>query len=174
MFLARFGAFILAATFGWAALAKLLRFSEWRAALRAYRFSQPLERVAVKAVPIAEAAIATLLLARFTRVASVASIALLAAFSLVLYRAARQRGSRVPCGCFGRTRERDARIALARNAALMVVSAWLLGRGDDFAPWPPAPQGDEWVAAALTLLASALAAWAAATFASAAAQGRAR
>ena len=174
MFAARFAAFVLAATFAWAALAKISRFSGWREALRAYRLPAPVEPPALILVPATEAAIALLFIARLTDVAAVASVVLLATFSVVLYRTAQRSGSRLPCGCFGRTRERDVRVALARNAMLVVSAAWLLGRGESFAPWPPAPQGEEWFAAGLAALAAGLAVWVVTTFAGAAAQGRPR
>jgi hypothetical protein len=174
MFVARFGAFVLATTFAWASLVKIGRFSAWRDALSAYRLPEWARTGALALVPAVEATIAALFVVRATRVAAVASVVLLTGFSIFLYREARRRGARLPCGCFGRTRERDVRVSLARNAALVALAAWLLGRGSELSPWPPAPQGDEWIAAALTLAAAALATWAATTFTTAAARGRLR
>jgi hypothetical protein len=116
------GAWVLAAVFGWAAVAKVLRREVWVEALRAYDLGQ-FERAAVMLVPTLEAGIVVLVAGGFPRVAGLASLLLLAAFSAAVLRARARVGDRLPCGCFGRTARRDVRLVLFRNAALAALGA---------------------------------------------------
>jgi methylamine utilization protein MauE len=152
---------LLAATFAWAALAKVLRWSRWRTALTGYELPPALRVVAAAAVPLAEAGVASLLLAGLTRSGAAATVALLASFSGALLYARERRGDRLPCGCFGRATDRDYRVLLLRNAALGLLAAALLAAGRDVSPargWS-APSGDELLPAVLVAAGVVLVAW---------------
>jgi hypothetical protein len=59
-------------------------------------------------------------------------------FSLAVLRAQTRVGSRVPCGCFGRTARREVRLILFRNAVVAAVAA-LAAAGPGWVPgfrWP--------------------------------------
>jgi Methylamine utilisation protein MauE len=159
--LVRVLAALLAATFAWAAAAKLVRWSHWRAALDGYELPRALAAVATIGVPVAEAGAATLLLAGATRAGAAATIALLASFSGALLYARERRGDRLPCGCFGRATDRDYRVLLLRNSLLGLVAAILLARGRDVAlarGWA-APRGAEVLPAVLVAAGLGLAVW---------------
>jgi hypothetical protein len=74
-------------------------------------------------------------------------LALLVAFSFAVVRARRSPGDRLPCGCFGRTADRDSRLILARNAALAGLSLVALDSPSPLEAAPPSPA--DWVPAAL-------------------------
>jgi hypothetical protein len=124
--LLRVAAALLGFTFAWAALAKVVRWSRWREALRAYGLPSGAARVAALAVPVLEAASAALVLAGRTKIGAASTLALLASFSIALLYAQQRRGNRLPCGCFGRATERDYRVMLTRNALLGGLAAILL------------------------------------------------
>ena len=152
---------LLAATFAWAALAKVVRWSRWRAALEGYELPPLLRVGALGGVPVVEAGAAALLLAGLTRVGAALTIALLACFSAALFYARERRGGRVPCGCFGRATDRDYRVLLLRNGALGVLAASLLASRRDLSPargWA-APSGGDLLPAALVAGGVALVAW---------------
>lgn len=121
-------ALVLALAFGWAALAKVTRLDAWRVALAGYRLPHGVERTARVAVPVAEVAVAALLLTGgdVTKTGAALSVALLSAFSMAVLRARRLQGDRLPCGCFGGSGARDYRLMLVRNAALGAVAAAVL------------------------------------------------
>jgi hypothetical protein len=108
---------VVAVTFGWAAVAKLARLGRWRRALAAHRLPRRTEPFLVWAVPAAELAVPTLLLAGRARGAATLALVTLAVFTAALARASFRGGRQVPCGCFGREAV-DVRGALARNALL--------------------------------------------------------
>jgi len=129
-------AVVLAAVFTWAALSKILRSSAWWASLEQYALGWMRRPIAV-AVPVAELAVPALVAAGLPVEASGLAIVLLVAFSLALLRARRLHGNRVACGCFGRTRARDYRLLLARNAAIALVAAASLAA--PASPWGAGP-----------------------------------
>jgi uncharacterized membrane protein YphA (DoxX/SURF4 family) len=121
--------YILAVTFAWAGIAKLVGFSRWRAALEGFGLAGPARRAALVGVPVAELVVAVLLVVGLREVGAALALALLAAFSGAILVAARAKGARLPCGCFGGAKERDYRWMLVRNGALAVLAAVvLLGR----------------------------------------------
>lgn len=150
----------LAGVFAWAAAAKALAPGRWLAALAAYRLG-PLRGAAAVAVPTAEAAVALLVVAGAPGPASWLAVGLLAAFSAAVLRARRLHGDRLPCGCFGRSRPRDYRVVLARNAALGAGAVGTLATGASFPAlrWISLPGPGEAMPAALALLGLAAGAW---------------
>lgn len=117
----------LTATFAWAALAKFIRGDAWPKAVTGFGFRGALAQTIVFAVPLAEIAIVALFVAGALRPAGALTLALVAGFSGAIVRA---RGignrKRVPCGCFGGSRDTDYRLLLARNLALAVLAALVL------------------------------------------------
>jgi hypothetical protein len=111
------GGWVLAAIFGWAAAAKVLRREAWIGALRAYGLGA-LERPVAIGVPVAEAGVFALVVAGVPRAGALWSLALVVAFSAAVLRARARVGDRLPCGCFGRTARRGVRLVLFRNAAV--------------------------------------------------------
>jgi hypothetical protein len=112
--------------FVWAAAAKVVRFRAWRRALAGYGLHGATERLAAPAVPALEAAAALTLAFVSIKVGAALSLVLLGGFSLAVLRARAQRGNRLPCGCFGRTKARDYRLMLGRNAVLVIPAAAVL------------------------------------------------
>ena len=102
---------------------------------------------------------AGLLLLGATRAGAALVLALVAGFSLAILRAHAALGSRLPCGCFGSTRDRDYRVLLARNAVLATAAGGLLIFGRDVSGYPPAPTSDAWLAAVLAVAGSGLVIW---------------
>src|SRR5438270_11782423 len=82
------GAAVLGAVFGVAAASKLAGPSDWRRALGSYRLGR-LGRVALVGVPLAELAVAGLVVGGRPRAAAILALALLGSFSLAIVRAAR-------------------------------------------------------------------------------------
>jgi hypothetical protein len=121
-------ALVLGIALGWAALAKVARPRVWAAALNGYRLPHGVRTVALVVVPAAEGLAAVLLVlgGDATRAGAALGVALLAGFSLAVLRARRLHGRRLPCGCFGRSGDRDYRLMLVRNSALGVVAAAVL------------------------------------------------
>lgn len=159
MVLARLVAFLLALVFLWAAVAKAARPRRWSETVRRFALPGPLRGPASVAVPLVEAAVAGLFFLGATRTGAALVLALSALFSVAILRAHASQGSRLPCGCFGSTRERDYRVLLARNAALTAAAASLLVFGRDVRGYPPAPAGDAWPAAVLAVVGAGLVLW---------------
>ena len=159
--LLRVAAALLGLTFAWAALAKVLRPQQWRAALRAYRLPPGWAGIAAPGVPLLETAAAVLVLSGRTHLGAAVSLFLLAAFSTALLYVQQKRGAKVPCGCFGRATERDYRLMLGRNALLAGLAAVLLLASDDvwFADDLSAPSSGDLVPAALVIAGVALCVW---------------
>ena len=116
------GVIALACVFGVAAVAKLTRSAEWRVALEGYALG-PVKPVAAVGVPVAEFCVVALAISGLARPAAWLAIALVAAFSVAIVRAARRRPGRLPCGCFGSRATRSPSALLARNALLLVLAA---------------------------------------------------
>jgi hypothetical protein len=150
-------AVLLAVVFGWAFLAKVLGPRAWRRALGGYGLPAPIASAALVAVPVAEAAVTILLLAGSTTVGAGLALVLLSAFWIAVVRARRSLGDRLPCGCFGGNKLRDARLMLGRNAALAVLAgaALLEGQAPAFSP----PVAGEALPAILALIGAVLTAW---------------
>jgi hypothetical protein len=118
-------AVILAVVFGWAAAAKIIAPARWHRSLDGYALPPILRPAAAVGVPLAEVGVAGLALWGPTRASALLAIPLLAAFSAGLWRARRIHGDLIPCGCFGRSRRRDVRILLGRNAVLALLAVAL-------------------------------------------------
>ncbi len=152
-------ALLLAAAFGWAAVAKIARLSAWREALAGYRLPEKVELAARPLIPVGEGLVAVMLLAGgdVGKAGAAFGVALLSAFSLAVLRARRLHGDRLPCGCFGGSGHRDYRSMLVRNAVLgALAAAVLLGVGSFEIEAPDASQA---IPAALAALGLALVAW---------------
>jgi len=152
----RFAAAVLAAVFGWAAVAKVASPRRWRRALAALVLPQSFERVAVWAVPSGEALVPLLVLAGLPRAAAVWSGMLLVVFSVSVVVSRSGMTGRVPCGCFGGRGSVELRALLARNALLLAIAVSVAIRGADApAVWlPGAPEAGD--ALPLTLALGAL------------------
>lgn len=151
----------LATVFGWAALAKLVRWERWSDALGRYELPAVIARPARVAVPIAEGLVAIFIVVGATTAGSVLALSLLALFTAVVMRTGVSRGDAVPCGCFGGARERSATTLLVRNFGLAALAAIALS-----AEGPPrllegvaAPRGADALPALLIVLGVGLAAW---------------
>ena len=151
----------LAALLAWAAAAKVLRWHAWRAALEGYRLPGRLPMMAAAGTPVAEIGIAAILISPAPRAGAALTVALLAAFSLVVLRGRSLHGEKLPCGCFGGSRERDYRTMLLRNALLGVLAAIVLISGRDVKALAglSLPNGPELVPALLVALGILVAAW---------------
>jgi hypothetical protein len=160
-FAVRIALALLAATFAWAALAKLVRFRDWRAALERYHLPRPLLPVAAAGVPFAEAVVAGIVVAGAGKPGAALALALLAAFSLAVMRAQQVQGDKLPCGCFGRTKVRDYRLLIVRNALLGAGAAAVLFSGSTVAllEGVRAPDRGESIAAVLVVVGVALILW---------------
>lgn len=148
----------LALLFGWAAVAKLARFSAWKATLKGYALSRPLEILALPVVPVAEAAVVLLALSGQTGQSAALAVTLLIMFSAAVVRARGRHGRELPCGCFGKRKVRDYRALLLRNLALGIAAATVL-TGEPGRPLLEGlrpPRLDETLPALLLLLGLAL------------------
>jgi hypothetical protein len=150
--------YALALTFAWASATKLLRFSRWRRSLEGYGLRGTAADVVAAAVPPIELALAVLLVVGFRPVGAALSLALLATFSAAILRAARTRGSRLPCGCFGGDEARDYRLMLLRNAALGLLAAVIL-LGDRYGALRPLDGTIDPVPLALSVVGAAAICW---------------
>jgi len=124
-------ALLLSATFAWAALAK---FSDHPTTAGAFaRLGLPAPGFLARAVPLAESGLVVLLIAS-PRAGGAVALCLLAAFSLILWRA-RHRGA--PCSCFGGSGQRvHTSVVMARNAGLSLAalaSLWAVPQLPSFA-----------------------------------------
>ena len=121
---------LLMLTFTWSGMVKVGRPRRWLEALGVYRIPSPLQPLVFVAVPVAEIAIAGLILVGATKPAGALSVALLSSFCAALLRARKEEGDKLPCGCFGGEKERDYRVLLARNIALLLPAVVLMMSGD--------------------------------------------
>ncbi|MEA2508724.1 MAG: Methylamine utilization protein MauE [Actinomycetota bacterium] len=122
---------LVALVLGWAALAKLIRFSHWQQALGAYGLPTRVASVASIAVPLAELAVVCLMLVGRARAGAALTLGLLSVFSLTLPQMSQKHGNRVPCGCFGKATSYDLRLLIARNGALAALAGIILIGGRD-------------------------------------------
>ena len=154
-------ALLLAAAFAWAAVAKSLRPAAWRAALAGYRLPLRTRQLALAGVPVAEGAVAVLLLSGgdASKAGAALSVALLAAFSIAVLRARRLQGDRLPCGCFGGAGRRDYRSMLVRNGFLGGLAAAVLVAPDAWTFELEAPGAAQLLPAALAALGLGLVVW---------------
>jgi hypothetical protein len=159
----RFSSALLAVVFTWSAVAKLLQWGRWRHVLGRYRPSGWVRLIALPAVPALELAVVLALLAGMTRSAGALTLALLAGFSLAVLRLRSIEGDRLPCGCFGKTTERDYRLVLLRNSFLAILAAVVVAAPaetpllEGFA----APDGSELLPLILVVVGMGAAGWAA-------------
>lgn len=154
-------AWMLALAFAWAAVAKVIESGAWRTALEGYALPGPLAALARPAVPVAEAAVVALIVFVSLTAGAALALVLLASFSAVVVRASAQRGSRLPCGCFGSSKTRDVKVILGRNAVLaLLAAAPLLGdREEALTGALGMPEGGELLPFALALAGIALGIW---------------
>ncbi len=124
-------AVVLACVFLWAAASKVVLRSQWVASLGVYGLGGAGARAVAWVVPLVETMVAGALLVMPVRAAAAAYLATLGIFSLGLLRARLRRGARLPCGCFGRTKERDYRVLLARNGVLGLLAGVIMVRGGE-------------------------------------------
>jgi hypothetical protein len=126
---------VLAITFLWAALHKILAPDRWKAVLDRLGFSRPTKAIGLLVVPWAELGIVVFFAVGWRRVGAALALLLLVPFCAVLIRIGILLGEKdVPCACFGGTARRDWRVLVARNAVLLVAALLLvLGRGS----WAP-------------------------------------
>jgi hypothetical protein len=157
----RIAAGLLALLFLWAALSKIVRRAAWTSALEGYGLEGSLRSAATVGVPASEIGVATLMLVGATRAGAAASVALLALFSLAVFRARSVRGDVLPCGCFGRTEARDYRTILLRNFVMGGLAAVVLAGGRDVSvlDGARAPAVDELLPAALAAAGVLLIGW---------------
>lgn len=120
---------VLAGAFLWGAAAKVAHFADWRLALNGYSIPSMARPLIILVVPLAETAVAVLLLIGPLKSGAALAAALLAAFSWAIVRARSLQGDRLPCGCFGRTTARDYRLMLLRNGLLGLLVAVVLLSG---------------------------------------------
>jgi hypothetical protein len=78
------------------------------------------------ATPVLEIVAAALVLLVSVKTGAALSLVLLGGFSLAVLRARSRQGDRIPCGCFGRAKERDYRLIIGRNLLLVGVTAVVL------------------------------------------------
>src|SRR5919106_1142731 len=158
---ARLATLGLAALLAWAAMVKVVRWDAWRAALADYRLPHRLELVGAAGTPVVEFGVVALLLSPAPRAGAALAVALLAAFSLVVLRGRSVHGEKLPCGCFGRSRERDYRTMLVRNALLGILAAIVLiaDRDESALAGLSLPNGRELVPALLIALGVIVAGW---------------
>ena len=123
---------LLALTFTWAVVAKAFRWSVWMESLDGYGFEGAARRAVAISVPVAELAVASLIVLGPVRAGLAASLFLVSIFSFGILQARSRGGDRVPCGCFGKTDERDYRWLLVRNGLLAALAGTaLLGGADE-------------------------------------------
>lgn len=151
----------LAVVFTVAAVAKLVRWRIWRRALSAYAPAKPVERLGAAGVPIVELLVPALVVLGLDATAGLASLVLLAFFSVAIVAARTRAGRRLDCGCFGTATTRDYRVLLARNAGIATIAlvAWRLGDDTPVAGLPGVPSGSDLMPAALAVAGVALATW---------------
>lgn len=153
----RFSVLLLAGTFAWSAVAKLVRWGAWRGLVEGYRLG-PLTPAATVAAPLVEAGLVVALLT-CTRWGAAAALVALVAFSGAILRLKALEGDRLPCGCFGRTKRRDYRLSLARNGLLASLAVLATVRDVDLYAGITMPSGAELVPAALIVAGIAVAIW---------------
>jgi len=147
---------LLAATFAWAALTKVVGWRRWREALGHYRLGRG-EWLASGAVPAAEALASLLLASGAEKVGGALTLALVSAFSLAAVRARPGEGDGHPCGCFGAADAPDHRLLLLRNGLLAAAGTFVLIAAPGPQLLPPNPS--EILPAGLVAVGVVAAAW---------------
>jgi hypothetical protein len=133
---------VVALSFGWAALGKLIHPDRWRADLSRYHLSRPLRAVGLLVLPWIEILVVVLVLLTSLITAAAVALPLLAAFSLAMVRLRMlQQANKVPCGCFGGSGARDYRLLLGRNAVLIALSLAVLVSGREAPLLPTSSSG---------------------------------
>lgn len=128
-------ALVLAAAFGWAACAKALYWASWHNALTSYALPEPLLPSVAIGIPALELLLLALMLGGRVLVGAALTLLLLGGFSMAVLRAmVLHRSTRLPCGCFGRTKARDYRALLVRNGFLGALAAVVLIGGREVDP----------------------------------------
>jgi hypothetical protein len=160
----RFGelaAAALALTFTAAAVTKLVQGTAWGRTLGVYGLPTTAVGPVAFGVPVVELAVATLVLLGFASTAGLASLLLLATFSVAIVVGRVRAGRRLECGCFGGSTSRDYRVLLARNLALAGIAflAWRAGEDASLVGSLGQPGGADLLPAALVVTGLALAAW---------------
>jgi uncharacterized membrane protein YphA (DoxX/SURF4 family) len=134
--LASAAALVLAAVFAWAGVAKLLRGDGTRSSFAALGLPAPAFLAVV--VPLVEIALAVGLVLR-PAIAAWAGIAVIGAFSIVIWRAI-ARGIDAPCSCFGTARKEPVSTnEIVRNGMLAGLAV-LATAAHGAAGWPGLPQ----------------------------------
>jgi hypothetical protein len=151
----------LALTFAAAAVTKLARRAAWRRTLGVYGLPSTAIGSVALGVPVVELGVATLVLLGFASTAGLASLLVLATFSVAIVLGRVRAGRRLECGCFGGSTSRDYRVLLARNLALAGVAfvAWTAGKDASLVRSLGEPVGADLLPAALVVAGLALAAW---------------
>ena len=151
----------LALTFAAAAVTKLARGAAWRRTLGINGLPTAWVRPAAFGVPFVELGVVALVLLELASTAGLASLLVLALFSVAIVIGRVRAGRRLECGCFGGSGTRDYRLLLARNLALAGVAfvAWRAGEDAPLVRALGEPAGADLVAVALVVLGLALAVW---------------
>ncbi|MEP6477231.1 MAG: MauE/DoxX family redox-associated membrane protein [Actinomycetota bacterium] len=160
---------LVAGTFAWAAVAKLLHRRRWRHTLAGYSLPAVLASMLEPGLPLAELGVPLAVLLGYRREAAWLALALLAIFSVAILRSrVRGVGDEIACGCFRGGATRDYRLLLARNALLAAVAATSISAPDvPLLRWPGPPGEGEVLPFALAVTAIAMAgftAWRTATW----------
>lgn len=150
---------LLALVFAWAAVAKLVRFGGWRAALEGYGLPWALAVGVRFAAPVLEAAVAGLLLVGAVQAGASLALTLTLVFGGAILRARSRVGRRLPCGCFGGRSAHDYRAMLLFDLALAAAAVVVLASGSAAAPTRLDPNAA--VPGVLAAAGVGLAAWAA-------------
>ena len=149
---------LVAGTFAWAAVAKLLHRRRWRHTLAGYSLPAVLASVLEPGLPLAELGVPFAVLLGYRREAAWLALVLLAVFAVAIVRTrVRGDGDEIACGCFGGT-TRDYRLLLARNALLAAVAATSISAPDvPLLRWPGPPGEGEVLPFVLAVTALAVA-----------------
>jgi methylamine utilization protein MauE len=151
----------LALTFTAAAVTKLVRGAAWRRTLGTYGLPTAWFGPAALGVPFVELGVVALVLLGLASTAGLASLLVLALFSLAIVVGRVRAGRRLGCGCFGGSTTRDYRVLLARNLALAGVAfvAWTAGQDAPLVRSLGEPGAVDLLPAALVVAGLALAVW---------------
>ncbi len=156
--LARAAELALGALFAWAATAKLVNFPSWNEAVASYGLPSAARTASAFGVPLAEISTSLLLLAGAGKLGAALSLTLLSLFSVAILRARTVAGTSLPCGCFGKSAQRDYRAMLARNGLLAALAALVLLNPDRVGD-RAAPDLSQVLPVALTTLGIVLTIW---------------
>jgi methylamine utilization protein MauE len=138
---AQLGSAVVALTFLWAGITKVIRAERWRQDIRAYRLPRPVRALGFVSIPWTEIGIAVAMATGRANIGAVLALGLLAVFSFAIVRARILQGTnKLLCGCFGGSAARDYRLMLLRNVTVGSVAAAILltfdGNGTDDRVFP--------------------------------------